>query len=102
MLEHIATALGIKKSGVIAPALIGALVAAIRASHLKPWERVTTFLVGFGMATYLTHPVLTWFKWEDGYEHGVAFVLGLFGMTVVEAILTTDWKAVIQKRAGGQ
>jgi len=101
MLESLATALGLKKTSVIAPAFIGALVAAIRASHLNPWQRVTTFLVGFGAATYMTHPVLAWFKWEDGFEHGVAFVLGLFGMTVVEAILTTDWKAIIQKRAGG-
>lgn len=101
MIEQIAAALGIKKSSVIAPAAVGALVAAIRASHLKVWQRVVTFLCGFGMATYLTHPVLAWFKWEDGFEHGVAFVLGLFGMTIVEALLTTDWKAIIQKRAGG-
>lgn len=102
MIEQIAAALGIKKSGVIAPAAIGAMVAAIRASHLKVWQRVVTFLCGFGMATYLTHPVMLWLKWDDGaYEHGIAFVLGLFGMTMIEAVLTTDWKAVIQKRAGG-
>ena len=100
-LESVAAALGIKNSAAIIPALFGAGVAALR-GHLPIWQRIVTFVVGFGMAVYLTHPVIAWFGWSSGaYEHGIAFVLGLFGMTVVEALMTTDWRSIVTRRLGG-
>jgi len=86
-----------------AGAAAGAALAALKSSHLSPWQRVVTFLGGFFAALFLTDPIVTWFRLVpiDKYEHGVAFILGLFGMTVFEIVFTTDWKSIIKKRIGG-
>lgn len=97
MIDSIAATLGVKAT-TLGAALAGSAVSAIRASHLKPWERVTTFLVGFSSATYLTDPLIRWLNLGAGnYEHGVAFVLGLFGMTIVEAVMAVDWKEIVTR-----
>lgn len=83
-------------------AVAGAMLAAVRSSALPMRQRVMTFFGGFLAATFLTDSVMAYFQLPVGpYEHGIAFVLGLFGMLVFEAFLTLDWRALINRKVGG-
>lgn len=90
MLDAVAGALGVKKA-VLIPAVIGAALA-VALGPKRDWpERLTGFMAGFFVSVYATGPVVTWFGGAPGdYLGGVGFVLGLFGMSVADAL----WRAV--------
>lgn len=86
----------------VGAAVAGSMLAALRSSALPLRQRVMTFFGGFLAATFLTDAVMAWFKLPAGaYDHGIAFVLGLFGMMVFESLLTIDWRAIISRKVGG-
>ena len=105
MLDQITAALGVKK-GVVIAAFIGALLAALLQSRLqdpsKParsyLEICITMMVGFFASVYGTEPLLAYLEWQNRYEHGVAFFVGLFAMTIVDKALSLikalDWEFI--------
>lgn len=105
MLDQIATALGVKK-GIVVAALIGAFLAALLQRRLqdpsKPersyLELFVTMMVGFFASVYGTEPMLAFLDWQSRYEHGVAFFVGLFAMTIVDKLLSLikviDWEFI--------
>ena len=100
MLDSIAAALGVKKAALIA-GFIGAALSAAMGPKRTRIERTFTFLCGFGFAIYLTAPLIQFFKLEAGaYEGGIGFVLGLFGMTISDAIYKfikeTNWSDILK------
>ena len=98
MFEWLAGVFGAKQVAAAA----GAGIAAARASHLPMHARITTFAGGFTAAIFLTDPACAWFKLpvEGRFDHGVAFIIGLFGMLLIELAFTTDWRAIISWKAG--
>ncbi len=105
MLDQIAAALGAKK-GVVVAAGIGAFIAALIKSRLqdrdkepRSWlEIFITMFGGFFGSVYATEPLLAYLEWKSNYEHGVAFFVGLFAMTLIDKILSMikvlDWELV--------
>lgn len=77
----------------IGHAITGILAGAISLLFNKyPRTRVEKFraffIVAGGAVTtaFLTPLLLAYFKWMENAEYGVAFILGLFGMGVLEGI----------------
>ena len=95
MLEELVAALGIKK-GIVLAAAVGAFIAALIKSRLQDrdkeassWPEIfITMVSGFFASVYGTEPLLGYLEWKSQYEHGVAFFVGLFAMTIIDKLLS--------------
>ena len=87
MIESIAAALGVKK-GVLVAGLVGAVIATLIGPRRHWVHRITTFVVGFSTAVYLTEPLLAYLQADTmRYGAGMGFLVGLFGMTIADKLL---------------
>lgn len=83
----------------IMPPAVGAALAAIRQPHQGWIERLIGFSVGFCIAFWGTAPFMDLFKLNPlTYAGGVGFSLGFFGMTMADAITSSDWAGIIKAR----
>jgi hypothetical protein len=87
LIEQIAVALGVKSNGLLA-GFFGALVSTYFAA--KSWtERLIMAFSGTLCAAYITPVIGEYFKASERQENGLAFAVGLFGMTLAGAIVQT-------------
>ena len=105
-IEAVCAALGIKLKVVFFGAL-GALISLKFFDNLSTWERWVTFGGGLGLATGLTESVFAWLELTNmKLEAGLAVVIGLFGMSIVSALIKTvretNWSSIVSKKAGGE
>lgn len=106
-LDTLAQILGVKKATFIA-GLIGGVLSLKFIEGLSTWpQKVSTALGGAFAATYLAPFVVDHLAIKSG-EYGVAFVIGLFGMSffaaLTKTIQGTDWSELLKGwfRRGGQ
>ena len=104
-MNELLAALGIKKLSILIAGAAGSMLAIW---HNPGLSRIQICGIGIGgllCSMYLTSPVLSFFKLSgDEYEHGVAFIVGLFGMSLIGAITEglkkLDLAAIIKGRFG--
>tara|TARA_R110000868_G_scaffold19561_1_gene84203 strand:- start:957 stop:1283 length:327 start_codon:yes stop_codon:yes gene_type:complete len=87
MLEQIAAAVGIKKIVLIA-GLAGAVISLRFVSEVNTWwSRITLVICGTAFASYATPALAEWLVASERVESGLAFAIGLFGMSLAGALL---------------
>lgn len=87
MLEQIAVALGVKKAGLIA-GFIGAVISLKFLTEIQTWPaRIFMAFCGTMCAAYATPGIADYFKWSERVESALAFAVGLFGMTLANAVM---------------
>jgi hypothetical protein len=88
MLEHIATALGVKKAGLIA-GFVGAIVSLRFVNEANNcWSnRIFMAIAGTMAAAYVTPGIAEFLGASERVESAMAFGFGLFGMTLAGAIV---------------
>jgi hypothetical protein len=103
------TATGLKLKTVIAGAM-GAFISLRFFDDLKLWERWTTFLGGWALASWWAEGVAYFLALKlPALESGIALGLGLFGMALAAAVMKlireTDWAGILRSilnfRIGG-
>lgn len=100
MLEELAAALGVKK-GVIVAGMVGSAVAMLIGPKRHWVHRLSTFVVGFAAAVFLTGPLLVYLKADSlQYGAGLGFMIGLFGMTIADKMLHIIQELNLQTIAG--
>ena len=83
----------------ILPPAVGAALAAVRQPQQKLTERIISFSVGFCMSLWGTAPFIDFFKLNpETYAGEGGFCLGFFGMTIADAIISSDWASIIKSR----
>ena len=88
MIEQLAAALGVKQAGLIA-GFVGAVVSLRFVTEARTWPaRITMALCGTLCAAYLTPALAEYLDASERVENGLAFALGLFGMTLAGAIVS--------------
>lgn len=87
MLEQIATALGVKKAGLIA-GFAGAVISLRFIQEANTWPaRIFMALAGTMAAAYLTPGLAEYLGASERVESALAFGFGLFGMTIAGAVV---------------
>jgi len=108
-LEAFLAAAGLKFKVVIAGAM-GAFISLRFFDDLKTWERWTTFVGGWAIASWGSEGAAYFLQVrQPTLESGIALTLGLFGMAVAAAVMKlikdTDWsgmlKAIASFKIGG-
>ena len=104
-IETIFAVLGLKLKVVIAAA-IGAFISLKFFDNLKTYEKWTTFLGGWALASYLAVPLTSFLELVNvAAEQGIGLIVGLFGMSLTAAIIKvirdTKWSEIIKGRFGG-
>ena len=90
-MEDIFAKLGIKLSHLIIGFLAGGvgLVFNKKPSSKRAKIKIYVIIVSGAILTgFVTPVILLWQTWLTGAEHGVAFLIGIFGMGVIEATLS--------------
>lgn len=85
MFDSILVALGLSKPATIG-GFLGAVVSLKLVEGLNLWQRFTTVLGGALCASYVTPLVLEVITLSTKLEAAVAFLIGVFGMSLVAAI----------------
>lgn len=97
--------LGIKKAALVA-GFVGGLISLRFFDGLTSSQKFATAVSGAASANYLTDPTIAHFALTVGYEGGIGFAIGLFGMSVAAALVRlvkdTDWAGVLKGRFGGR
>lgn len=104
--EAFFSALGLKLQVVVAGA-IGAFISLRFFDGLGTRDRWLTFVGGWALASYLTGLAHEYFELKTvSAETGIALLVGLFGMSVVAALIKvireTDWIGIVKRRGGGE
>lgn len=88
MIEQLAAALGTKKLIMIA-GMAGAIISLKFVAEVDNWwSRVTLVVCGTAFASYATPALGEWLAVSERVESGMAFAIGLFGMSFAGAILS--------------
>lgn len=103
MIETILQGAGIKKLPFIA-GFIGAVISLKYISGCeKSWQKMVMAFSGAFAANYCTELVMAWLETGKG-EAGIAFAIGLFGMSLAAALMDSiarlDLADVIKGRIG--
>jgi len=80
--------LGIKKVALVA-GLIGGVVSLRFFEGLTFSGKLATATGGAAIANFVTDPAMLYFNLPNGYEGGIGFLFGLFGMSVGAAVIKT-------------
>jgi hypothetical protein len=90
MINETASAFGINKLSILIAGFFGGVISLRFFEKLSTLEKCGIAIIGAVAANYLTPAVLAWFNLAaESYENGIAFVIGLFGMSVTAAVITT-------------
>lgn len=96
-MDSILAALGIKSLTTSIAGLVGGFLSLRFFDGLNVYGKVSTVLGGWACANYGTPFVIQFYKLveSDGYHAGIAFAIGLFGMSMVAAVFQVikraDW-----------
>lgn len=104
-MNEILAALGIKKMSILFAGAAGSMLAIWHNPSLSKIQICGIGIGGLLCSMYLTTPILSFFKLSgDEYEHGVAFIVGLFGMSIIgaitEGIKKLDLAGILKGRFG--
>ena len=104
-MDGILTALGLKLQVIVAGA-VGAFISLRFFEGLSTGERWLTFMGGWGTAAYTTGILHEYLELKSiASETGIALLIGLFGMSIVAAIIKvireTNWTSIVKRKAGG-
>ena len=80
----------------------GAAIAAAKQADVSRSVRVINGLSGFA-CSYLLTPLAADYLHitNERATYGLAFVVGLFGVAIMSAAMTIDWRSIISKKVGG-
>lgn len=81
--------LGIKQAAIIG-GLLGSFVSLKfieDIAHWSPWKKATTVLAGATVAAFMTPLTVEVFELSKGAEGAIAFLGGLFGMSIAGSII---------------
>jgi mannose/fructose/N-acetylgalactosamine-specific phosphotransferase system component IID len=103
-IEAILAALGISLKALIGSA-VGGLLSLNFFDGLNPTRRWIVAAGGLAIGALGTGPLVAYFRMTPLiYDGAVGLVLGLFGMSVVSAVLKTvrdtDWAGIVRSRLG--
>lgn len=102
--EGIFTALGLTLKNLVAAA-IGSFVSLRFFDGLRVLEKWSTFFGGWALGAYIGAPLTSFLELPAKVEVGMALLVGLFGMSVVAALIKTlretQWNAILKGRLGG-
>ena len=90
------------REGTLLASLFGALVALKFVPGANTWERLTNVAGGALIAAYSSPFVTTYFSLNAKLEASVAFIIGVFGMTITAALVEhvpLFMKAIIKRYA---
>jgi uncharacterized membrane protein len=88
MIDQLAAALGTKKLIMVA-GLVGAVISLKFVSEIDSWwSRITLVICGTAVASYATPALGEFLSVSERVESGMAFAIGLFGMSFAGAVLT--------------
>lgn len=104
-MEQFLATLGLKLQILVAGA-VGAFISLRFFEGLNTPERWFTFMGGWGLAAYTTSFLHEYLGLKSGAsETGIALLIGLFGMSIVAAIIKiirdTNWIAIVKRKTGG-
>ena len=85
-MDAILAALGLTKGSVIG-GFLGALISLKFIEGLNFWQRLTTVFAEMIVAAYSTPIAVELLELKPSTEGGVAFLIGLFGMSLVSAVI---------------
>lgn len=90
------------KWGVIVAGFLGSCVS-VRFVPGNWWQRLFTVGAGTLAAGYVTPVVSEFLKLSDRLEHGVGFLIGLFGLSIASSLLANmpAWLDAARKKLGG-
>lgn len=87
MLETIAQIIGVKKSAIIV-GLISSVVSLKFVPYMASiWQRLTMVGGGFCCAVFIAPGIAEAFEFKERTEHGIVFLVGLFGMSLCAALM---------------
>ena len=86
MIDALLQGLGLKKTPLIL-GLIGSIIALKWIEAVGVWGRTCAVFIGCATAQIGTHPTLKFFEYNNEYEALVAFLIGLFSMSIIGAIM---------------
>ena len=89
MINSFLAALGLK-NGAVVGGFLGALISLKfieDIAHWSPWKKITTVLAGAAVAAYSTPLTVELLELSAKAEGAVAFIGGLFGMSIAGAII---------------
>ena len=87
MIDQLAAVLGTKKLILIA-GLVGSIISLRFISEVTTWwSRTTLVICGTFITSYATPALSEWLTVSERVETGMGFVIGLFGMSMVAAIM---------------
>lgn len=106
-MEALLQLLGIKSLVTSIAGLVGGFLSLKFFEDLNIYGKISTVLGGWACANYGTPAVIEFYSLQsDGYHAGIAFAIGLFGMSIVAAVFQvirkTDWGAVIHSTPLGR
>lgn len=87
----------------IIPALIGGIIAVLfgrKNRTTKEWfQSVFVIVIGSVATGYITPIILAWQPQWESVEHSIGFVVGIFGMGVIEGLLNIVKKFIMNPLA---
>lgn len=66
--------------GLVVAGFFGTLLSLEDRAGLNSYEKVTVFISGGAISTYITPIFVEWFRLNDSVKYGVAFMLGFSGL----------------------
>ncbi len=87
------TMIGVKLANVLAAAA-GSFVSLNFFKDLTKTQRLFTFFGGLGVGAWGTEAICALAKLPIKAEAGIAIVLGLFSMSIVEQLIKLEWKDI--------
>lgn len=104
-IESAAAVAGLTLKGLLAGA-IGSFISLRFFDGLSTWERWTTFMGGWAVASYGGPAVTALLSLSPRSDLFMTLLLGMFGMSIAAAVIKvirdTDWKAIVRGKFGGQ
>lgn len=92
--------------GLIAAALVGALVGVFKQNEIVTWrQRVVFICTGLAIGYYITPAVVDLYFIQPKYTYAVGFLIGAFGGGIMTAVLKAignlDLLELLKNRIGG-
>lgn len=73
--------------GLMIAGFFGTLLSLEDREGLNTWEKITVFISGGAISTYITPIFVDWFSLNDSIKYGVGFMLGFSGLKGMKIII---------------
>ena len=86
----------------LAASASGATIAAMKQADVSRGVRFVNGLSGFACSYFITPLAADYLHiTAERSTYGLAFVVGLFGVAIMSAAMSIDWRSIITKKVGG-